>query len=96
MVAYLKGLRDYRLAFGPERKDQEAILALLKKANIVILPKTPSLGIPEDGAPSFEHVEAYLDWLVATGTLRGERPDPKSLWDDRFRQAALTEMKDAP
>jgi NitT/TauT family transport system substrate-binding protein len=96
MVAYLKGLRDYRLAFGPEKKDQDAILALLKKNDIVVTPETPSLGIPEDGAPSFDHVDAYLDWLVQTGTLRGERPDPKSLWDDRFRQAALAALKDAP
>ncbi|CAG9173421.1 Putative aliphatic sulfonates-binding protein [Cupriavidus laharis] len=92
MQAYLKGVRDYGQAFGPAQKDKDAILAILRKYNIDIRPDTPMMSIPEDGVPSMESVEAFLDWQVKLGTIR-TRIDPKSLRDDRFRQAALARRR---
>ena len=92
MIAYLKAMRDYRLAFGPEKRDTAAITAILRKYNIVITPETPSAGIPEDGAPSFVGVSEYLDWQVKSGNIRS-KPEIGSLVDDRFRLFALKHMQ---
>lgn len=91
MVAYLKAVRDYGQAFGPAQKDKDAILAILRKYNIDIRPNTPIMSISEDGMPSMESVQAFLDWQVRLGTIRN-LPDPKSILDDRFRLAALAKL----
>ena len=92
MVAYLKAMNDYRDAFGPDKRDTAAIVAILAKYNIQITPETPSLGIPDDMAPSFAFVDKFLDWQIAKGNIR-TRVDPLSLVDDRFRQYALQQLK---
>ncbi|HTK36399.1 MAG TPA: ABC transporter substrate-binding protein [Caulobacteraceae bacterium] len=92
MVAYFKGMRDYRLAFGPQRQGTAGIIAILKKYNIQISPSTPSLGVSEDLAPSFAFVDKYVDWQIAKGNMR-VRQDPKTLVDDRFRQYAVQQLK---
>lgn len=91
MVGYLKGVRDYGLAFGEAQTNKDEILSILKKYNIEILPDSPSLFIPEDGAPSLEWVDAFIDWQMEMGALR-TRLDPQSIVDDRFRQAALIRL----
>ena len=93
MIAYLKAMRDYRLAFGPEKIDRDKIVSILKKYNIIVEPDTPVAGIPEDCAPSFAWVDDYLDWQVASGNIRS-KPDPRSLVDDRFRQFALQQLQE--
>jgi len=92
MVAFLRAMEDYRAAFGPEQKDRDGILAILKKYNVTILPSTPSLGLPADYKPSLDHVDAFLAWHVATGTIRAA-PDMKPLVDDQFRLYALDKLK---
>jgi NitT/TauT family transport system substrate-binding protein len=93
MVAYLKAMRDYRLAFGPERIATVEITAILRKYNILITPETPVAGIREDCAPSFEWVPSYLDWQVKNGNIRS-KPDILSLVDDRFRLFALQQLQE--
>jgi NitT/TauT family transport system substrate-binding protein len=90
MIAYIHGMRDYRDAFGPNHKDLEGVSAILAKYKIQITPATPSLGVPDDMAPSLAFIDQFLDWSVAMGNLR-DRPDPAVLIDDRFRLAALKE-----
>jgi NitT/TauT family transport system substrate-binding protein len=46
MIAYLRGLHDYKLAFGPEKKNTADVVALLEKYNMNITPETPSMGVP--------------------------------------------------
>jgi NitT/TauT family transport system substrate-binding protein len=92
MIAYLKAMRDYRLAFGPEKIGTAEIVSILQKYNIMISPDTPSAGIPDDCAPSFEWVNDYLDWQLKSGNIRS-KPDPRSLVDDRFRLFALESLK---
>jgi NitT/TauT family transport system substrate-binding protein len=91
MVAYIRGMEDYRAAFGPDKKDQPAILEILKKHNVVVIPQTVSLGIPADYKPSLEQIDKFLQWHVTTGTIRA-MPDMKGLVDDRFRLAALAKL----
>jgi len=88
MIAFLQGMRDYQRAFGAEKHDMPAIVAILKKYNIVVTPETPPLGIPEDMAPSFAFVDQYLDWQIEEGNVR-TKVDPRTLVDDRFRLYAL-------
>lgn len=92
MVAYLRGLRDYRLAFGPDKKDTNDIIGILKKYELIISPNMPSLGLSEDGSPSFQRIEHFLEWHRANGAIR-TMPDPKSVFDDSFRQYAVTQIK---
>jgi NitT/TauT family transport system substrate-binding protein len=92
MIGYLKAMRDYRLAFGPDKIGTADIIAILQKYNIMVTPETPSAGIPDDYAPSFEWVSDYLDWQLKNGNLRS-KPDPRSLVDDRFRLFALKALK---
>jgi NitT/TauT family transport system substrate-binding protein len=92
MVAYIRALEDYRAAFGPDKKDQPAILEILKKHNVVVLPETKSLGIPADYKPSLEQIDKFLAWHVSSGTIRS-LPDMTGLVDDRFRLAALEKLK---
>jgi NitT/TauT family transport system substrate-binding protein len=91
MMAYFKGMRDYQHAFGPERQGTNEIIAILEKYNILVTAETPSLGIPDDMAPSFAFVDKFLDWQIAIGNVR-EKIDPHSLVDDRFRQYALRQL----
>jgi NitT/TauT family transport system substrate-binding protein len=92
MVAYLRGLHDYKLAFGPEKKGTADVVALLKKYNMNITPETPSMGVPDDGAPSFVGVADFAAWLQQLGAIQSPT-DIKSLVDDSFRQYALTRLK---
>ena len=108
MVAYLRGLRDYKLAFGPEKQNTADIIATLKKYNMIITPTTPSMGIPDDAAPSFVGVAEFAEptvvivkhanpcgvaeWLRNIGAIQ-TLPDLKPLVDDSYRQYALSQVK---
>jgi NitT/TauT family transport system substrate-binding protein len=92
MIAYLKAMRDYRRAFGPEKAGTQEIIEMLKKYNIMISAETPVANIPEDLAPSFAWVNEYLEWQIKAGNIRG-KPDIRSIVDDRFRLFALKELK---
>jgi NitT/TauT family transport system substrate-binding protein len=92
MIAYLRGLHDYKLAFGPEKKNTPDIVALLKKYNMIITPETPSMGVPDDGAPSFTGVSDFAAWLQQIGAIQNT-PDINGLVDDSFRQYAIPRLK---
>lgn len=92
MVAYMKGMQDYRRAFGPDKVGTGEIVSILRKYNILVTPETPAAGIPDDFAPSFEWVGQYLDWQIKNGNIRS-KPDPQSLVDDRFRLFALQHLQ---
>jgi NitT/TauT family transport system substrate-binding protein len=92
MIAYLRGLHDYKLAFGPEKRNTADVVALLKKYNMTITPETPSMGVPDDGAPSFTAVPEFAAWLQQIGAIKAQ-PDLKGLVDDSYRQYAIARVK---
>jgi len=92
MVAYLKGLHDYKMAFGPQKQSVDQIVEILRKYNILVTPDTPAPDISDDAAPSFAWVDAYLDWQMKSGNVR-RKVDITSLVDDRFRQFALKQLQ---
>jgi NitT/TauT family transport system substrate-binding protein len=92
MIAYLRGLHEYKAAFGPDKKNTADVVALLKKYNMNITPDTPSMGVPDDGAPSFVAVPEFAAWLQQIGAIQAP-PDIKGLVDDSYRQYAISRVK---
>src|SRR5260370_25990154 len=92
MIAYLKAMRDYRLAFGPEKIGTAESVSILQKYNIMVTPDTPSAGIPDDCAPSFEWGNNFLHWQLKNREIRS-KPDPRSLVADPLLLFALYALK---
>jgi NitT/TauT family transport system substrate-binding protein len=92
MVAYLKGMHDYKMAFGAQQQSVGEIVDILRKYNILVTKDTPAPEIPDDATPSFAWVDAYLDWQMKSGNVRS-KVDLTSLVDDRFRQFALKQLQ---
>jgi NitT/TauT family transport system substrate-binding protein len=91
LVAYMRALRHYREAFITKTRDSADIVALLKKYNMTVLPDTPMVDLPADGAPSFVAVDELIEWHLKMGNIRA-RPDLPSLIDDSFRRYALQQL----
>jgi NitT/TauT family transport system substrate-binding protein len=91
MLAYLRALRDYREAFITRKRDGANLLAMLKKYNMTVLPETPMVDLPEDGAPSFTGVDELVEWHIKMGNIRA-RPDLGALTNDSFRRYALQQL----
>jgi NitT/TauT family transport system substrate-binding protein len=83
MVAYLRGVRDYREAYAGSRRGLPALIVLLKKYDMLVTDATPSLGFPADGKPSFVGVDQFAQWQLAHGTIK-QLPDMTALNDRRF------------
>jgi len=91
MIAYMRALRDYRDAFITKKRDGADLVAILKKFNMPVVPETPMVDLPADGAPSFVAVDELIDWHIKLGNMKA-RPDLKALTDDTFRNFALQEL----
>jgi NitT/TauT family transport system substrate-binding protein len=92
MVAYLQGMHDFKMAFESEKQSTDEIIGILRKYNIMVTADTPMPNIPDDGAPSFAGVDAYLDWQMKSGNIRS-KVDIGSLVDDRFRSYAISHLQ---
>ncbi len=88
LIGYIKGVRDARDAFGPERKDYAKIDTILTAYDLLLPPGTILIDLPADGAASFDNLDLFLDWQVREGSM-SKKPDPRSALDDRFRMDAL-------
>lgn len=93
MVGYLKGLRDYNQAFGPQKRNQVEVLKALNGAGIALSTAGAALGTDPEGKPSFAGVDAFANWLVEEGTVK-EKVDLRSYVDDRYREAALQALRE--
>jgi NitT/TauT family transport system substrate-binding protein len=91
VYAYMRGLRDYQLAFGPQRRDQSGILGILKSNNMEVAPETPSLGVTAENAPSLVSINDFARWQLRQGTIK-QLPNMADIIDDSFRQAALARL----
>jgi NitT/TauT family transport system substrate-binding protein len=91
VYAYMRGLRDYQLAFGPQRRDQYGVLGILKSNNMEVAPETPSLGLTAENAPSLVSIDDFARWQLRQGTIK-QLPKMAEIIDDSFRQAALTRL----
>ncbi|HLI26501.1 MAG TPA: ABC transporter substrate-binding protein [Chloroflexota bacterium] len=69
MVAWLRGVADYNAAFGPERRDTDAAVQLLRDRGILVDPTTRLPGFRPDGRFDVEGMRGMLDWYVAEGVV---------------------------
>jgi NitT/TauT family transport system substrate-binding protein len=92
MAAYLRGVRDYVAAFGPERKGRDGVIAILNKYTETIAPavweKMQPVGLNPDGHLDVKKLAKDLEWY------RGHHYVDKAipvgdLVDDSFVDGAL-------
>ncbi len=69
LVAWLRGVADYNAAFGPDRRDTEAAVQLLRERGIIVDPTTQLPGFRADGRFDVEGMRGMLDWYVAEGVV---------------------------
>ena len=74
MVAWLRGVADYNAAFGAERRGTDAAVQLLRDAGIPINPSTQLPRFQPDGRFDVGTMSALLDWYIAEGVVRRDRP----------------------
>jgi NitT/TauT family transport system substrate-binding protein len=96
MRAWLRGVRDYLAAFGPEAVNKDAVVSALSR-HLGMDAATIESGLPKglaaDGALNRESLESRQDFFVELGLV----PSPvaiDSFVDESFRQRALKGLDD--
>jgi NitT/TauT family transport system substrate-binding protein len=78
MVAYLRGVRDYLVAVGPRKRDQEQVFKTLAEAGVVrdpaMLPRMRPVGFDVDARVNTKSLDEDQDIYVRNGHMR-ERID---------------------
>ncbi|HEX6512325.1 MAG TPA: ABC transporter substrate-binding protein [Chloroflexota bacterium] len=94
MVAYIKGVRDYTLAFT-KGKDKDAIIqSLLSHTTVKDRALYDKMGLPglnPDGAPLDDDISAQQDFFVAMGYQK-EKLDLKPILDHQYVDFALNQL----
>lgn len=94
MVAYLKGVRDYNLAFT-KGKDKDAVIgSLLKHTTVKDRALYDKMGLPglnPDGAPIEEEIMSQQEFFLANGYQK-EKLDLKPVLDHQFVDYALNQL----
>lgn len=92
MVAYVRGLRDYNDAFGPNKKNRAEMVNILTQFTSA---KDPSLYdkisydyMNPDGYVNAEAMDRDLDWYVQSSVV-SNRPDLKMIVDNRYCDYAV-------
>jgi NitT/TauT family transport system substrate-binding protein len=75
MLALVEGLHEYRAAFGPEKKDQEAVIAAVlpllgNNYTADILRKIRPLGLDANGFVNGDSLKQQQDWYAAHGFIK--------------------------
>jgi NitT/TauT family transport system substrate-binding protein len=69
MVAWLRGVVDYTAAFGPERRDTDAVVQVLREAGVNINPSTQLPRFQADGRFDVAGMAGMLAWYTAEGVV---------------------------
>ncbi|HLG72521.1 MAG TPA: ABC transporter substrate-binding protein [Chloroflexota bacterium] len=94
MVAYLKGVRDYNLAFTKGTDKETVIQSLLKHTTVKDRALYDKMGLPglnPDGTPIEEDIAAQQDFYVAMGYQK-EKLDLKPILDHQFVDYAISQI----
>jgi NitT/TauT family transport system substrate-binding protein len=74
VLAYVQGLHDYRAAFGPEKKDQDAViqslLPLLDGFTADLLKEMSPTALDPDGLVNGPSLKDEQDWYAAHGYIK--------------------------
>jgi NitT/TauT family transport system substrate-binding protein len=92
MRAYIRGVRDYNDAFGPARKDRDAIVRILTQNTTVTDPaiyeQMRPAGLDPDGRLDMQSIEEAAKYYVESGQIT-DQPDLARLIDPTFQQGAV-------
>ena len=94
MVAYVKGVRDYTLAFSKGKDKEDVIKSLLNHTTVKDRALYDKLGLPglnPDGAANDKDIAAQQDFFVARGYQK-EKLDLKPVLDHQFVNYALDKL----
>jgi NitT/TauT family transport system substrate-binding protein len=75
MLGLVEGLHEYRAAFGPEKKDQEAVISAVlpllgNNYTADILRKIKPLGLDPNGFVNGDSLKQQQDWYAAHGFIK--------------------------
>lgn len=75
VLALVQAVRDYRAAFGPEKKDQEAVMTAMvpllgTNYTADILRKIAPVGLDPDGFVNGDSIKDQQDWYAAHGFVK--------------------------
>jgi NitT/TauT family transport system substrate-binding protein len=92
MRAYIRGLRDYNDAFGPQQKDRDQAVRVLSENTTVTDPaiyeQMRPAGLDPDGKLDVQSIEDDLRYYVESGQVT-DPPDLAQLIDTSFQQLAV-------
>lgn len=94
MVAYLRGVRDYTLAFTKGTDKEEIIKSLLTHTSVKDRSLYDKLGLPglnPDGTPLEDDITAQQDFFVANGYQK-DKLDLKPILDHQFVDFAINKL----
>ena len=92
MAAYLRGVRDYREAFGKSARDRKAIIEILKKytepLKDEVWAEMKPVGLNPNGALNVESLKGDLAWFQSKKYVEKSLP-VEQLVDNSFAKDAL-------
>jgi NitT/TauT family transport system substrate-binding protein len=92
MRAYIRGVRDYNDAFGPPRKDRDAVVRILTQNTTVTDPaiyeQMRPAGLDPDGLLDMQSIQEAATYYVESGQVASQ-PDLARLIDPTFQQSAV-------
>jgi NitT/TauT family transport system substrate-binding protein len=95
MVAFLKGVRTYEDAFGPQKKDRAQVVAwinrYLKIPDVSVYDKVSPPWFNPNGYVNIQSLQQDADWWHANGFV-GSPVQMKSFVDNRFVDYALQKL----
>jgi len=91
MIAYIRGLRDYNDAFGPERKGRDQVIDILIKSTPVkearLYDQMRPPGLDPDGKVDVDYFKFELDWYKKSQSI-----DLSKLIDTSFQEYAAQQL----
>jgi NitT/TauT family transport system substrate-binding protein len=92
MVGWLRGVRDYIAAYGPEKRDQDAIIEIMFRhlggQSADVYRKVTPVGYDPNGQVNVADLRAQQDWYHKAGLVR-EPVAIESVVDNRFAEYAV-------
>lgn len=95
MVGWLRGVRDFNAAFGPERKNQAEVInsieSRLKLGNVEIYQKMVPTGFEPNGDLNVPDLKLQQNWYVQAGLVK-QPVDMDTVVDTSFLQYAQQKL----
>ena len=94
MTGYLRGIRDYLDAFGPKKKDLDAVAQILAEQTRIspeVVKRMRPAGLDPDGKLLMQSLQDDLAYFEQTGSLQ-QHIDLSSAVDTSFQEYAAQQL----